>query len=102
MSAVLEASSTPVATATPAGSPPPIMDVAALFAPIPGDNPAGENLQYSGVYDEIREARRADDNLTKGDREHEPKATEWAKVRDLSTPALASRTTELQIGSSRE
>ena len=57
MSAVLETTSTPVAP-TAAGSPPPVMDVAALLAPIPGDNPAGENLKYSGIYDEIREARR--------------------------------------------
>src|SRR5437660_10378968 len=100
MSAVLEASSTPVATATPAGSPPPVMDVAALLAPIPGDNPAGENLQYSGIYDEIREARRADDNLTKGDWEHEPKISEWPKVVELATSALARQTKTLQIGAS--
>ena len=99
MSAVLEATSTPVATATPAGSPPPVIDVAALLAPIPGDNPAGENLQYSGVFDEIREARRADDNLTKGDWEHEPKVSEWPKVVELSTSALANQTKDLQIGS---
>jgi len=99
MSAVLEATSTPVATAAPAGSPPPVMDLAALLAPIPGDNPAGENLQYSGVYDEIREARRADDNLTKGDWEHEPKVSEWPKVVELSTSALASQTKDLQISS---
>src|SRR5260370_14204209 len=99
MSAVLEAASTPVVTATPVGSAPPVIDIAALLAPIPGDNPAGENLQYSGVYDEIREARRADDNLTKGDWDHEPKLAEWPKVIELSTSALATQTTDLQIGS---
>ncbi len=97
MSAVLEATPTPVAAATPA-SPPPVIDVAALLAPIAGENPAGENVQYSGIYDEIREARRADDNLTKGDWEHEPKTSEWPKVVDLSTSALASKTKDLQIG----
>jgi type VI secretion system protein ImpA len=99
MSAVLEAASTPVAAVTPAGPPPPVMDLAALLAPISGDNPAGENLQYSGVYDEIREARRADDNLTKGEWEHEPKVAEWPKVVELSTSALASQTKDLQIAS---
>src|SRR5438132_4807122 len=99
MSAVLEASSTPVATATPAGSPPPVIDVAGFLATIPVDKPSGENLPYSGVYDEIREARRADDNLTKGDWEHEPKVAEWPKVVELSTSALASQTKDLQIGS---
>src|SRR5260370_27247883 len=99
MSAVLEAASTPVVTATPVGSAPPVIDIAALLAPIPGDNPAGENLQYSGVYDEIREARRADDNLTKGEWEHEPKLAEWPKVVELSTSSLASKTKDVQIGS---
>src|SRR5260370_1567703 len=99
MSAVLEAASTPVVTATPVGSAPPVIDIAALLAPIPGDNTAGENLQYSGVYDEIREARRADDNLTKGEWEHEPKLAEWPKVVELSTSSLASKTKDVQIGS---
>src|ERR1051326_8846028 len=71
MAAVIEGTATP-ATATASISSAPVIDVDALLTPIPGDNPAGENLQYSGIYDEIREARRADDNLTKGDWEHEP------------------------------
>src|SRR5947207_15598427 len=102
MSAVLETTSTPVAPPTPAGSPPPVMDVAALLAPIPGDHPAGENLQYSGIYDEIPEARRGDDNPTQGDCEHEPKVSERPKVLELSTFAIASQTKHLQIGTSHE
>lgn len=94
MSAVVEAK--PVAAVV---APPPVVDLTALLAPIPGDNPAGENLQYAGVYDEIREARRADDTLTKGDWEHEPKVAEWPRVVDLSTSALASKTKDLQIAS---
>ncbi len=96
MSAVLEA--TPGAAATPSTSKAQVIDVEALLVPIAGDNPAGESLQYSGVYDEIREARRADDNLTKGEWEHEPKLSEWPKVVELSTSALAGKTKDLQIG----
>lgn len=76
---------------------PPVVDLAALLAPLPGDNPVGENLQYSGVYDEIREARRADDTLAKGDWEHEPKAAEWPKVIELCTAALLAQTKDIQI-----
>lgn len=94
MSAVV---GTQEAIATPSTSQPQVIDVDALLAPIAGDNPAGENLQYSGIYDEIREARRADDNLTKGDWEHEVKVAEWPKVVDLATSALASQTKDLQI-----
>ncbi len=92
MSAVIEGKAVvPVAASTPL-----VVDLAALLAPIPGDNPAGESVQYSGIYDEIREARRADDTLTKGDWEHEPKVAEWPKVVDLSTSALTSKTKDLQ------
>ena len=32
-----------------------------LTQPIGGDNPAGENLRYDSIYDEIKDARRFDD-----------------------------------------
>jgi type VI secretion system protein ImpA len=95
MSAVVEAS--PVAVATVPPTPPAVVDVEALLTPIAGENPVGENLQYSGLYDEIKEARRADDNLEKGDWQHETKVAEWSKVVDLSTEALASKTKDLQV-----
>jgi type VI secretion system protein ImpA len=97
MSAVVEAK-TVVPVTVAAAAPAPVIDLAALLAPIPGDNRAGENIQYSKVYDELREARRADDTLAKGDWEHEPKVSEWPKVIDLSTAALTSKTKDLQIG----
>jgi type VI secretion system protein ImpA len=93
MSAVIEAKAAVPALATT----PPVIDVTALLAPIPGDNPAGESQQYAGVYDEIREARRADDTLAKGEWEREPKLAEWPKVFDLATRALGTRTKDLQI-----
>lgn len=95
MSAVVEASS--VAAATAPTVPPAVVDVEALLTPIAGENPAGENLQYSGLYDEIKEARRADDNLEKGDWQHEIKVAEWGKVVELGTEALATKTKDLQI-----
>ncbi len=95
MSAVVEGKAVlPAAASTPG-----VVDPEALLAPIPGDNPAGESVQYSGIYDEIREARRADDTLTKGDWEHEPKLAEWPKVVELSTSTLTSKTKDLQIAS---
>ena len=94
MSAVVEAKPA-VSVATPG----PVLDVPAILSPIAGENPAGENLQYAGLYDEIREARRADDNLTKGEWEHEAKVAEWPRVVELSTSALTARTKDLQIAS---
>jgi type VI secretion system protein ImpA len=91
---------TPQAPASVAQPPsqPEVIDVATLLTPFSGENPSGENLQYSGVYDEIREARRADDNLAQGEWEREPKVAEWPKVVTLCTNALATKTKDLQIG----
>ena len=41
----------------------PLLDFERLLAPVSDDRPSGESLQYSGLFDEIREARRADDQL---------------------------------------
>ena len=42
---------------------PPTIDIDSLLAPIPGDNPAGGSLAYSPEYDQIREARRSDEDI---------------------------------------
>ena len=42
---------------------PDVIDIEALLSPIAGENPAGESLQYTPVYDEIREARRSEDPM---------------------------------------
>ena len=74
-----------------------LTNLEALLAPIPGDNPAGENLAYDGVVDEIREARRADENLEQGEWKRDLKSADWPKVVALASTALATRTKDLQI-----
>lgn len=73
------------------------MDIDPILTPIPGDNPSGENLRYTSVYDEIQEARRADDLLDQGDWQHEIKTADWNAVFTLSKDALINRTKDLQI-----
>lgn len=87
---------TATVSSTPA-SPPALLDVQALLTPLPGENPAGEDLRYSGLHDEIREARRAEDNLPQGDWQRESKAAQWPKVVELTTTALANRSKDLQV-----
>ena len=41
---------------------PPVIDLEAIMQPISEENPSGESLRYSGLYDEITEARRADED----------------------------------------
>jgi type VI secretion system protein ImpA len=73
------------------------IDLDAILAPLPGDNPAGEDMRYLPLYDEIKEARRADDLLDRGDWNRELKTADWDKVISLSTEALSKNTKDLQI-----
>jgi type VI secretion system protein ImpA len=73
------------------------IDIDAILTPIPGDNPAGEDLRYGPVYDEINEARRADDDLPLGKWERERKKSEWDKVISVAVAALTEKTKDLQI-----
>ena len=74
-----------------------VIDIEALLQPISEEKPAGESQQYSGLYDEIREARRSDDMLAQGQWQHEPKLADYRKVISLAIPALTSETKDLQI-----
>jgi type VI secretion system protein ImpA len=78
-------------------SSPATIDIEALLQPIAGENPAGENLQYSGLHDEIREARRAEDNLSQGDWQRDVKSADWDRVVEISSDALSKRTKDLQV-----
>ncbi len=75
-----------------------VLDLDALLMPIPGDNPAGVEVRYTR-YDEIKEARRQDDNLPKGDWEEKGpiKVADWKKVTTVTTKALATETKDLQV-----
>lgn len=76
---------------------PPVIDLDAIMQPISEENPAGESTRYSGLYDEIIEARRADDMLAQGEWQTDVKYADFRKVIDLAVPALISQTKDLQI-----
>jgi type VI secretion system protein ImpA len=78
-------------------SAPPVIDVEALLAPIPGENAAGEDLKHAGLYDEIKEARRADDALGRGEWVRETKVSDWGQVAALAQGALATRTKDIKV-----
>ena len=73
------------------------MDMETLLAPIKGDHPAGEDLRYSGIYDRIKEARRADDILAQGEWQTDLKTADWKATIELCSQALAERSKDLQI-----
>lgn len=76
---------------------PPVLDFDAIFAPISEETPAGENLRYSGLYDEINEARRADDPIAMGDWTSDLKVADYRKVIELAVDALSTKSKDVQV-----
>jgi type VI secretion system protein ImpA len=75
-----------------------VIDIKKLLQPIPGENPSGESLRYSMVYDSIRAARREDDaNAPQGIWQTKLKKADWKEVRNTCLDALENRTKDLQI-----
>lgn len=69
-----------------------------LLAPISDGLPAGEDLAYSPLFDQIREARRADDpSLAVGDWVTSVKTADWRRARQLSEEALTRQSKDLQL-----
>lgn len=75
-----------------------VVNIAALLAPLAGENPAGASLQYDGMHDDIREARRADDQFSQGEWQRERKLADWPRVVELTSETLATRSKDLQVG----
>lgn len=78
-------------------SKPSVINLEALLQPISEENPAGESVRYSGIYDEIAEARRADDDAAQGEWVTQLKVADWRKVIELAVPTLEKDTKDLQI-----
>ena len=76
---------------------PSVINLETLLAPISEDKPSGEYLRYSGIYDEISEARRADKDVSQGEWQTEVKYADFRKVISLAVPVLEKETKDLQI-----
>ncbi|MEQ8603569.1 MAG: type VI secretion system protein TssA [Marivibrio sp.] len=81
--------------------PPPVAEDGppeAALAEIPGpDGPCGVSLRYDPIFDEIREARRAEADLPQGVWQRDLKRADWRHVRDLCLEALATRSKDLHL-----
>ena len=69
----------------------------ALLAPIAGDNPAGQNLEYGKVYLDLEAARREDDGMPQGDWQTARKTADWSLIVRIASDALTKQTKDLQI-----
>ncbi|CAM2011503.1 type VI secretion system protein TssA [Acanthopleuribacter pedis] len=69
-----------------------------LLKPISEQEPAGINLRYEPIYDDIREAQREDDlHLPRGDWETELKRADWREVCELCEQALGAQSKDLRV-----
>ncbi|HKE29536.1 MAG TPA: type VI secretion system protein TssA [Bryobacteraceae bacterium] len=68
-----------------------------LLNPIPGDNPAGENLRYAPIFDKIKEARRQDDDAPQGEWTRERKVADYPLTIKLISETLATKSKDLQL-----
>jgi len=75
----------------------PTLKIEALVQPVSNDLPSGEDLRYTEVYDKIKEARRADEQLEQGEWRTNVKTSDWREVVQLSCSALSERSKDLQI-----
>lgn len=75
----------------------PVVDLELIFQPISEESPSGQDQKYSGLYDEMREARRADERLAQGEWQTELKVADFHKALNLGVDALSTKTKDLQI-----
>src|SRR5271163_2777776 len=68
-----------------------------LLQPIPGENPCGENLYYSPLFDKIKEARRQESAGPMGAWEREVKTADYVQVVKLCEETLATKTKDLWL-----
>jgi type VI secretion system ImpA family protein len=71
-----------------------------ILVPIPGENPSGVDLRYDPkllIFDNIKEARRQDDELAQGAWQRERKTANYALEVKLAQDALATTSKDLQL-----
>jgi len=73
------------------------IDLEVLLKPIPGENPSGADLRYHTLTDQIKEARRKEDDLNQGVWSRDVKTADYAQVIKLSKEALTKHSKDLQI-----
>lgn len=68
-----------------------------LLNPIPGNNASGEDLRYTPIYDQIKEARREEEESEQGEWKIEIKKADYPLVVKLAVEAIANKSKDLQL-----
>ncbi len=74
-----------------------VSDIGVLLTPINSDNPSGDDLRFSPIFDQIRVARpQGDRDIFEPDGDASP-SSDWSEVVDLATGSLATQSKDLRI-----
>lgn len=68
-----------------------------ILSPIPGDNPSGQDIRYTPLFEQIKEARREEEALAQGVWQRVLKTADWPLVIRLISEALARKSKDLQL-----
>ena len=68
-----------------------------LLEPISADRPCGESIRAKPVYDQLKEARREEDDLNQGEWKHERKVADYGQVLKLGQKVLAEQSKDLEV-----
>lgn len=72
-------------------------DIEEFLSPISDDSPAGEDIRYEVVFDEIRTARESDPDLPQGEWETERRVADFKAVVKMAGEVLRDRSKDLQV-----
>ncbi|HCC5975846.1 TPA: type VI secretion system protein TssA [Citrobacter koseri] len=75
-------------------------EIAMLLVPISPEAPAGVNIEYEQIYDDIRKARESDPDDLQQDKWGvvDPRRADWHKVIELCETVLTQMSKDLQVG----
>ncbi|QOY87618.1 type VI secretion system protein TssA [Paludibaculum fermentans] len=68
-----------------------------ILSPIAGDNPSGQDIRYTPLFEQIKEARREEEALSQGVWQRVLKTADWPLVIRLISEALAKKSKDLQL-----
>lgn len=75
----------------------PTIDIDAILAPIPGDNPAGTDVRDGKDFAALKETRRQEEALSQGDWQRDAKVADWPKAIQIATKILTEQSKDLQV-----
>lgn len=68
-----------------------------LLEPISADRPCGVSIRALPVYDQLKEARREEDDLNQGEWKHERKVADYGQVLKVGQKVLAEQSKDLEV-----